>query len=128
MDLNSLTAGEYERLSMTGLRAFFAIASEWGLDEDAQMDLLGLSGRTSLQQLMESPPTHSPLEQLERISHVLGIYRSLHLLLPSSDQANSWVKKPNAAPLFRGLPAITVMRQGASALLEVRAYLESELA
>jgi hypothetical protein len=48
-------------------------------------------------------------ETLERISYVLGIYRALHILLPSQQQANSWVRRPDTGAPFKGDTAMRLM-------------------
>ena len=47
-------------------------------------------------------------DQVERLSHVIGIYGGLHAILGESPLADDWVRRPNvdfgnAAPLDRML-------------------------
>ena len=114
-------------LSAAGLRAFFAIARDWGLNTDAQMVLLGAPGRSTFFK-WKSAPESADLKRdtLERLSYLLGIYKALQILLPDTVAADAWVKKPNSAPLFGGKSALDRMLGGNVAdLLAVRQYLDA---
>ena len=64
-------------------------------------------------------------DTLERLSNILGIYKSLQILLPDPAAADAWVRKPNAAPLFGGGTALARMLAGnVSDLNLVRRYLD----
>ena len=64
-------------------------------------------------------------DTLERLSNLLGIYKSLQILLPEPAAADGWVRKPNAAPLFGGRSALARMLAGnVSDLHLVRCYLD----
>ena len=68
-----------------------------------------------------------PQDTLERISYVMGIYKALHILLPTSSAADAWIKKPNAAPITSGKTALERMRGGrVMDLADVRRYLDAE--
>jgi hypothetical protein len=115
-------------LSAAGLRAFFNIARDWGLNTDAQMVLLGTPGRSTFFK-WKSAPESADLKRdtLERLSYLLGIYKALQLLLPDAAAADAWVKKPNAAPLFGGRSALERMLGGNVAdLVAVRQYLDAQ--
>jgi len=114
-------------LSAAGLRAFFNIARDWGLNTDEQMVLLGTPGRSTFFK-WKSAPEHADLKRdtLERLSYILGIYKALQVLLPATAAADAWVKKPNTAPLFGGSSALERMLGGNVAdLLAVRQYLDA---
>jgi hypothetical protein len=114
-------------LSAAGLRAFFNIARDWGLNTDEQMVLLGTPGRSTFFK-WKSAPESADLKRdtLERLSYLLGIYKALQILLPDASAADSWVKKPNTAPLFGGRSALDRMLGGNVAdLLAVRQYLDA---
>ena len=65
-------------------------------------------------------------DTLERVSYILGIYKALQILLPDTVAADAWVRKPNAAPLFAGKPALQRMLSGNVAdLYVVRQYLDA---
>ena len=114
-------------LSAAGLRAFFNIARDWGLNTDEQMVLLGTPGRSTFFK-WKSAPEGADLKRdtLERLSYLLGIYKALQVLLPATASADAWVKKPNTAPLFGGRSALDRMLGGNVAdLLAVRQYLDA---
>ena len=62
-----------------------------------------------------------------RLSYLLGIYKSLQILLPDARAADEWIRKPNDAPLFGGRSALERMMTGQVAdLYVVRQYLDAE--
>jgi Protein of unknown function (DUF2384) len=64
---------------------------------------------------------------LERLSYLFGIYAALQILLPVASQADAWVRKPNAAPVFGGKSALERMLGGQVAdLYVVRHYLDAQ--
>ena len=114
-------------LSAAGLRAFFNIARDWGLNTDEQMVLLGAPGRSTFFK-WKSAPESADLKRdtLERLSYLLGIYKALQILLPDTVAADAWVKKPNSAPGFGGRSALDRMLGGNVAdLVAVRQYLDA---
>ncbi|MHB1075874.1 MbcA/ParS/Xre antitoxin family protein [Thiobacillus sp.] len=114
-------------LSAAGLRAFFNIARDWGLNTDEQMVLLGAPGRSTFFKWKSAPETADlKRDTLERLSYLLGIYKALQILLPDASAADAWVKKPNSAPLFGGKRALDRMLGGNVAdLIAVRQYLDA---
>ena len=114
-------------LSAAGLRAFFNIARDWGLNTDEQMVLLGTPGRSTFFKWKAAPDTADlKRDTLERLSYLLGIYKALQILLPDPAAADAWVKKPNTAPLFGGQSALDRMLGGNVAdLVAVRHYLDA---
>ncbi len=66
-------------------------------------------------------------EMLERLSYLLGIYKALQILFPNPEFADTWVRRPNTAPLFGGQSALDRMLSGRVAdLYVVRQYLDAE--
>ena len=115
------------RKDLTGpaLRTFFNIADAWGLNEQQQMQLLGLESRSTFQSWKRGAVSSIPKDALERISYVLGIYKGLKILLPKT--ADEWVRKPNDAPLFGGQPALDRLTSGNVAdLFVVRQYVDAQ--
>ncbi len=115
------------RKGLTGpaLRTFFNIANAWHLNEAEQMKLLGLDSRSTFQNWKRGAVSNIPKDALERISYVMGIYKGLHILLPSS--ANDWVRKPNQASIFGGRSALARMASGNVAdLYVVRQYIDGQ--
>lgn len=114
-------------LSAAGLRAFFNLAQAWGLGAEAQMVLLGAPGRSTFFKWKSAPESVDlKRDTLERLSYLLGIYKALQILLPAPTAADTWVKKPNTAPLFGGKSALDRMLGGnIGDLLAVRQYLDA---
>jgi len=114
-------------MSAAGLRAFFNIARDWDLNADEQIVLLGSPGRSTFFKWKASPQTaRLGRDTLERLSLLLGIYKSLQILLPQPNAADSWIKRPNSAPPFGGRRALDRMLAGnISDLVAVRQYLDA---
>lgn len=114
-------------LSGPGLRTFFRITDAWGLTADQERRLLGNPGRSTFFRWKAGQHGSLTHDVLERISYVLGIYKALHILLPSRSHADGWVQRPNTAPLFGGGSALDRMLGGqVSDLFVVRQYLDAQ--
>jgi hypothetical protein len=110
-----------------GLRAFANIAEAWGLTVVEQLQLLGIASRSTFFKWRRETSPRLPRDTLERLSYLLGIYKSLQILLPDPKAADEWVRKPNDAPLFGGKSALERMLSGQVAdLYVVREYLDAE--
>ncbi len=116
-----------ERLSAAGLRAFARIAELWQLSVDEQLCLLGQPPRSTFFAWRKQPDqARLPRDTLERLSNLLGIYKSLQILLPEPAAADAWVRRPNLAPMFGGRSALQQMLAGnMSDITLVRRYLDS---
>jgi len=114
------------RMAAAGLRAFVRIAEAWGLSVDEQLKLLGQPPRSTFFAWRKAPEKASlSRDTLERLSNLLGIYKSLQILLPDAAVADAWVRKPNSAPPFGGRTALDRMLAGnVSDLNLVRRYLD----
>ena len=120
---------DLDRKSLSGpaLRTFFRIAQLWNLSNDEQMTLLGISARSTYFKWKKNTDVVLSRDTLERISYIVGIYKSLQILLPDEKLADEWVKLPNSAPLFDGRSALDLMMSGRVAdLFIVRQYLDAE--
>lgn len=115
------------QLGPAGIRAFTRIAQLWGLTVDEQLRLLGEPARSTFFAWRKHPERASlSKDTLERISNLLGIYKSLQILFPDTAAADAWIRKPNAAPMFGGRSALQRMLGGnVSDLNAVRVYLDS---
>src|SRR6187431_1037479 len=114
-------------LGGAGLRAFVNIAEAWNLTVAEQLKLLGIGSRSTFFKWRREREPRLPRDTLERLSYLLGIYKSLQILIPDPSAADEWVRKPNSAPLFGGRPALERMLSGQVAdLYVVRQYLDSE--
>jgi len=127
---STLTTPVLDRKALSGpaLRTFFRIADRWGLSVDEQKTLLGMVSSSTFYKWKRDPQVTLPLDTLERISYILGIYKALQILLPDEQAADAWVRKPNHAPPFGGTSALTRMLSGhVSDLYVVRQYLDAQL-
>jgi hypothetical protein len=117
-----------DRLSPAALGFFFKIAALWGLAAADQRILLGALPESTLYSYRSHPErARLSRDQLDRISHLVGIYKALNVLLPRPEAADAWVKRPNAAPLFGGRSALEVMRRGGfEDIAAVRYYLDGQ--
>lgn len=116
-----------KNLSKSALKTFFNIAELWKLTVDEQRCLLGDTPESTYFKWKKTPSVKLSKDTLERISYILGIYKALQILIPDTEASDSWIKKPNSAPIFGGRSAIDRMLSGnVSDLYEVRKYLDSE--
>jgi hypothetical protein len=113
------------QMGAAGLRAFARIAGQWGLSTDEQRQLLGQPPRSTFFAWRKAPAQAAlSRDTLERLSLLLGIYKSLQILLPEAAAADAWVRKPNAA--FGGASALALMLGGnIGDLLRVRRWLDA---
>ena len=116
-----------ERMAAAGLKAFARIAEHWQLSVDEQLRLLGSPPRSTFFAWRKQPEKAGlSRDTVERLSNLLGIYKSLQILLPDAAAADAWVKQPNAAPWFGGRSALDRMLAGnVSDLHAVRQYLDA---
>lgn len=124
---NAVPTPAHDRKGLTGpaLRTFFRIADAWHLNEQEQMQLLGLDSRSTLQNWKRGAVAAISRDALERISYVLGIYKGLQILLPQT--ADEWIRKSNSAGPFGGRSALDRMVSGNVAdLYLVRQYVDGE--
>jgi antitoxin Xre/MbcA/ParS-like protein len=116
-----------ESLGGPGLRAFANIAEAWGLTIADQLKLLGIASRSTFFKWRRETSPRLPRDTLERLSYLLGIYKSLQILLPDPKAADEWVRRPNEAAPFGGGSALDRMLSGQVAdLYVVREYLDAE--
>jgi hypothetical protein len=113
-------------MAAAGLRAFSRIAEAWRLTVDEQLLLLGQPPRSTFFAWRKHPDNATlSRDTLERLSNLLGIYKSLQILLPEAAAADAWVRQPNSAALFGGHSALQRMLGGnVSDLNAVRRYLD----
>ncbi|MFC3908556.1 antitoxin Xre/MbcA/ParS toxin-binding domain-containing protein [Legionella dresdenensis] len=64
-------------------------------------------------------------DQRERVSYLLGIYKSLRILFDDEVQARTWINRKNTLPPFNGLtPKEYMLEGGIVRLAEVRRFLD----
>lgn len=109
------------------LKAFFRLAERWKLKPDQAQRLLGVSAPSTFFKWQKELDGRVPLDTLERISYLVGIFKALHILLPDDDAADAWIRKPNQATLFAGRSALERMLSGRVVdLYLVRQYLDAQ--
>ena len=114
-------------LAGPALRAFFAIAEHWQLRVGEQRRLLGDPPESTFYKWKRERDVQLGRDVVERISYVLGIFKSLQILFPEPERADAWIRRPNSAPLFGGQSALERMLSGNVAdLYVVREYLDAQ--
>ena len=107
------------------IRTFENIADRWGLKPAERRALLGNMPSATYYRLRgKADAAEIGTDVLERISHVLGIYKALHVLFSSDVYADRWISEPNTA--FGGASARAQMLAGFTQLVGIRRYLDAE--
>ncbi|MBI3514897.1 MAG: DUF2384 domain-containing protein [Proteobacteria bacterium] len=94
-----------QHVSGPALAAFLRVSAAWGLDEPQERMLLGQPSPETLRNWKQNRTGALSLDQVERISYVLRIFR----LLQESSEATAWLSLPRAEPIFGGRRPIDVM-------------------
>lgn len=106
------------------MESFSNLAEAWELSTDDQIKLLGSPGRSTFFKWKKSGG-NVPVDTIERISHIFGIYKSLQILIPDAEDADAWIKQPNE--YFGGRSALDVMLGGKVVdIYKVRQYLDAQ--
>jgi len=112
-----------------GLRTFTRIAEQWKLSARDAMALLGVDSRSTYYELLKRARDSKEVkglskDQLDRLSYLLGVYESVRVLFPHSQESrDTWVSRPNTAALFAGRPPLEVMRSSMIGLYQTFAHL-----
>lgn len=124
---NTTASATAQDLSGPALDTFVRIAGHWALTASEQRLLLGaIPESTYFKYLKQPKQARLSHDALERISHVIGIFKSLNVLLPRTESADAWIRKPNDAPLFKGQTALEYLLSGRfEDLIAVRRYLDT---
>lgn len=114
-----------KQMSGPAIRTFFRVSDAWELSNEEQRGLLGWPPESTFFKYKSGQIGTLSYDMLMRISLVLGIYKSLHILYPDPTLADRWVKLPNSNPLFGGSPALVLMADaGMDGLYQVRRLLD----
>ena len=105
------------------LETFFAMADRWKLSTDEQIALLGSPGRSTFFKWKKDGGV-LPADTRERLSHFLGIWKSLRILFTQDERGEAWVRAKNR--YFDGASALDVMLDGMSGVIRVRRYLDAQ--
>lgn len=65
-----------------------------------------------------------PADTRERLSHILGIWKSLRILFTQDERGEAWVRAKNR--YFDGASALDVMLEDMSGLIRVRRHLDAQ--
>ncbi|MGA8097629.1 MAG: MbcA/ParS/Xre antitoxin family protein [Candidatus Cybelea sp.] len=124
--MRTAEATEATALSGAAVRAFENLARAWGMDLREQRAALGNISKQTIYNWRERPErARLNGDQLDRVSYLLGIYKALHILFTRPEQADSWIRRPNAALPFGGKPAADLMFSGRiEDLIRVRRYVD----
>ncbi|MAS04166.1 MAG: DUF2384 domain-containing protein [Rhodobiaceae bacterium] len=106
------------------LQAFFRMAERWNLSTDQQMILLGSPPRSTFFKWKKEGGTVPP-DTVERLSHLLSIWKALQILYTSDQASDAWIHAPN--DFFKGDSALDVMLGGKVIdIYAVRRYLDAQ--
>lgn len=106
------------------LETFFAIADKWKLSTDEQLKLLGSPARSTFFKWKKDGGA-LPSDTMERISHILSIYKCLQILFTLPERADEWIRKSNS--YFEDYSALDIMLGGKVVdIYKVREYLDAQ--
>jgi hypothetical protein len=107
------------------LDVFTPMADAWGLSTEEQMRLLGSPPRSTFFK-WKKDGGGLPRDTVERISHLMTIWKSLEILYTDPTLSDSWLRKPNE--FFHGASALDVMLEEGnfSDIVRVRQYLDAQ--
>jgi hypothetical protein len=109
VDLNSRR--ERERLSPSGLKAFFKIMEHWQVRDESARALLGGVTNGPFYEMKKNSARVLDPDKLTRISYLIGIYKALNILY-GKKLANDWISLPNDNAIFGGNSALEYMISG----------------
>ncbi len=93
------------------------------------MQMLGGVSRSTLAKYQKLPHVKLSRDTLERISYILGIYKSLRVMYPTADRANRRVRLETSESPFAGASALDFMAHGSlKHLAETRRYFDAKRA
>ena len=111
-------------IGAAGLKAFFAIADEWGLSNEQMMALLGNPSRSRFYAMKRADPVNLSEDELDRLSYVANIYAALNILYKPRN-ALLWLSNDRSADsLWRGRSPLQHLASGKmESLIDVSRYL-----
>ena len=114
-----------ERLSASALKGFFNIALQWKLKDEDARELLGGVASSTFYEWKKNPKRGLDVDRITRISYLVGIYKSLHILY-GDKLADAWIGLPNSNSIFAGrTPLQHMLSGGLLAMQTVRALLDA---
>ncbi|WP_169959561.1 MbcA/ParS/Xre antitoxin family protein [Halomonas sp. PGE1] len=113
-------------MSAAAMRTYPNIVQAWGLRETEAALLLGVPRSTYRRWRRTPERAKLDINHLERMSLILGIYKALQILLPRTDSADSWLRRPNRNLLFAGTTPLERLCSGlVQDLYVIRQYLDA---
>jgi hypothetical protein len=107
------------------LRLFANIARELGWTTAEQVGILRIpeAAYLELQEVAQAGKDVAVGDAtMERVSHVLGVYKELETTFPGDHCA--WLRRCNTSPLFGGITPLDLMISDPGGLVSVRRHLE----
>ena len=109
------------------LKGFFNICREWRCSQEEMMQMLGGISRSTLAKYQKLPYIKLSRDTLERISYLLGIYKSLRVMYPTAERANRRIRLVSSEVPFSGVSALDFMARGSMKhLLQARRYFDAK--
>jgi hypothetical protein len=116
---------ERERLSKAALKGFFKLTAAWKLRDDDARELLGGLSSSAFYEWKKNPERVLEVDRITRISYLLGIYKSLHIIY-GDKLADEWVALANRNAIFAGRSPLAYMLAGGMlAMQTVRQLLDA---
>ncbi|MEQ7874266.1 antitoxin Xre-like helix-turn-helix domain-containing protein [Sphingomonas sp. ASV193] len=117
----SFSTRDRDRAAFT---AFIRLADLWQLSTDQQITLLGSPARSTFFKWKKEGGLLPP-DTIERISHLVSIYKCLNILFPDPQRADDWIRRQNH--YWHEQSALDRMLSGKMAdIIDVRRYLDAQ--
>ena len=124
-----MTLDDEKAIGHVALKGFFGICREWGCTEEEMMQMLGGVSQSTLTKYQALPHLNLSRDTLERISYILGIYKSLRIMYPTAERANRRIRLETSEAPFAGTSALNFMARGSTKhLMEARRYFDAKRA
>lgn len=110
------------------IRTSLRIFEKWALNNAQQQTLLGLHNEGTFYNWKKKPESATMTNDLlERTSYILGIWKSLQILIPEKKISDSWISCKNHNTAFNGQSPLNRMLGGQIIdLAFVRQFLDAE--
>jgi hypothetical protein len=130
LDPDRFRAETRRKLSGPGLRTFLNIAGSWQLSEAERLRILGMPSRSTFHGWVAKVRSGNEIilsvDELTRISLVLGIYKAMRIIFPHDADASRWLRSANSGPIFGGQAPLSLIASGTQdGLMLVRRYLDA---